>query len=51
MEESLSEDEDWFGIKPDEASREARRLYVADRIPTLTEKVGFFVFFYFIEFL
>jgi Chromo (CHRromatin Organisation MOdifier) domain len=33
--------ESWFGIKPDEASRETRRLFVADRVISQTEKVGY----------
>ncbi|KAI1728702.1 M-phase phosphoprotein 8-like isoform X1 [Ditylenchus destructor] len=38
-EEQKEEQETWYGIKPDQGPREARRLFVADRIPTKTEKI------------
>jgi len=38
--EDAEGNESWFGIKPDDASRETRRLFVADRVVTQTEKVG-----------
>ncbi|KAI1721849.1 M-phase phosphoprotein 8-like isoform X1 [Ditylenchus destructor] len=38
-EEPKEEQETWYGIKPDQGPREARRLFVADRIPTKTEKI------------
>lgn len=38
-EEEVEANDSWFGIRPDESSREARRLFVADRIMSETEKV------------